>query len=92
MTQDNKPLSKEEIMDAVLDRQRIVKYIGFFKMAMSAAMEEYAKQEAIQFTLWNSFIRGYGDQKDMWFDADGECVAQSHEELYTLYLQQKQQS
>lgn len=56
------------------------------------AMDEYAKDVAIDFMAWNSFLytEGIDIQKGHWFNHKGECMASSNEQLYNIYLQSKQ--
>jgi len=73
---DNKPLSKEKVLEKYPQSLDVV--LHYHRTLVLMAMDEYAKQEAIAF---GHFL-------------DDGCKYNSpltNEELYTLYLQQKQQ-
>jgi hypothetical protein len=52
-------MTKEEIIEKVLKQQKIIKWVGYFRRAMSVAMDEYAKQQAIAFA---EYAANYGEK------------------------------
>lgn len=89
-------MTKEEILDNSASLYSC-RHIGRYKESALTAMDEYAKQEAIEFEDWKrrNFIEWYGvHNKQCYRKVAGAPLDKNpttSEELYSLYLQSKQQ-
>jgi hypothetical protein len=82
----------EEIMKDHCDMWNPSKPMTWYDSNVKAAMEEYAKQEAVGFLTWAEKEEGYTyiDQLDIWTRGAGLLIHEiSREELYEIYLKNK---
>ena len=87
----NKPITEKDF-DALTEK--IIEDAGQYVYMSCNVTEQYfelAKRMAIDFQRWiskNNFFEGADFQKGIWFRNDGECVAETPEQLFELYQQQ----
>lgn len=86
-------MTKEEIIEKHLGRyllklSDITHGTDVVQVCLERSMEEYARQEAIDFSSWNckNLWSTYGD---MWIPYQDEDNPISGEELYNLYFESK---
>jgi hypothetical protein len=82
--------TKEDIITEILEKQKIVKWTGYFKRAMSASMDLWAKQGAIDFHVF--VIRQKLERNNItkkWESKD-DGVILTDEAVWEIYLQYKE--
>lgn len=79
--------TKEEIISAVLKEQKIVNYTGYFKSAMSAAMDIYAQQSGIHwFSIANGELPPVGEEVFVFAEiGEFKCLAKGYIEASKIW-------
>ena len=77
--------SKEEIIHDKINF--LLPDIATVRMAIRESMDQYAKQQVIEFQKWTN-LNGWFWAPDQWLNYNGDPDPKTTEELYTLYLQQ----